>query len=128
MIMISPYHIIFFLPTIALIFFFIDYRKKRLSSNIYKDADKFSRLEYLKYFLVAFTLAVLGEFLVPLPQFLFMLLFLLIFLGMLYITIKRLHDINMNGWWAIVNISPLSNLIMVLICFFTPSSKNTNDF
>ena len=126
--MISPYHIIFFLPTIALIFFFIDYRKKRLSSNIYKDADKFSRLEYLKYFLVAFTLAVLGEFLVPLPQFLFMLLFLLIFLGMLYITIKRLHDINMNGWWAIVNISPLSNLIMVLICFFTPSSKNTNDF
>ena len=128
MIMISPYHIIFFLPTIALIFFFIDYRKKRLSSNIYKDADKFSRLEYLKYFLVAFTLAVLGEFLVPLPQFLFMLLFLLIFLGMLYITIKRLHDINMNGWWAIVNIFPLSSLIMLLICFFTPSSKNTNDF
>ena len=120
--------IILIIPTIALVFFFIDYRKKRLSSNIYKDADKFSRLEYLKYFLVAFTLAVLGEFLVPLPQFLFMLLFLLIFLGMLYITIKRLHDINMNGWWAIVNISPLSNLIMVLICFFTPSSKNTNDF
>jgi len=128
MIMISPWHIIFFLPTIALVFFFIDYRKKRLSTNIYRDSDKFSRLEYLKYFLVAFTLAVLGEFLVPLPQFLFMLLFLLIFLGMLYITIKRLHDINMNGWWAIVNISPLSNLIMVLICFFTPSSKNTNDF
>ena len=128
MIMISPWHIIFFLPTIALVFFFIDYRKKRLSTNICRDSDKFSRLEYLKYFLVAFTLAVLGEFLVPLPQFLFMLLFLLIFLGMLYITIKRLHDINMNGWWAIVNISPLSNLIMVLICFFTPSSKNTNDF
>ena len=120
--------IILIIPTIALVFFFIDYRKKRLSSNIYKDADKFSRLEYLKYFLVAFTLAVLGEFLVPLPQFLFMLLFLLIFLGMLYITIKRLHDINMNGWWAIVNIFPLSSLIMLLICFFTPSSKNTNDF
>ena len=120
---ISVWTIILIIPTIALVFFLIDYRKKRLSPNTYKDTEKFSRLEYLKYFLGFLILAVFGELLAPSIESLSLLIQIIVIIAMVVINIKRLHDINMSGWWAIVSIFPLSSLIMLLICFFTPSSR-----
>ena len=121
--MISVWTIILLIPTIALVFFFIDYRKKRLSPNTYKDTEKFSRLEYLKYFLGLLILAVFGELLAPSIEPLSLLIQIIVIIAMIVINIRRLHDINMSGWWATVSIFPLSSLIMLFICLFTPSSR-----
>tara|TARA_B100001996_G_C18254001_1_gene436384 strand:- start:108 stop:497 length:390 start_codon:yes stop_codon:yes gene_type:complete len=120
---ISVWTIILLIPTIALVFFFIDYRKKRLSPNTYKDTEKFSQLEYLKYFLGLLILAVFGELLAPSLVSLSLLIQIIVMIALIVINIRRLHDINMSGWWAIVSIFPLSSVIMILICLFTPSSR-----
>ncbi len=40
------------------------------------------------------------------------------------VSVKRLHDTNNNGWWAILNLVPLINLLLLLFLFFAPSKKD----
>ena len=42
---------------------------------------------------------------------------LLIFLPSLVVSVRRLHDIGMNGWWVLLNLVPLGGLVLlVLLC------------
>ena len=40
------------------------------------------------------------------------------------ITVKRLHDVNINGWWAILSLIPLLNFILLIFLLFAPSKQN----
>ena len=41
----------------------------------------------------------------------------------LYLAVKRLHDINMVGWWSIILIIPIYNLILLISLFVIPGTK-----
>ncbi len=43
-------------------------------------------------------------------------------------TIKRLHDINMSGWWYITLLIPLTVLYLGLIVFVEEGTRGTNKF
>ncbi len=38
---------------------------------------------------------------------------LLIFLPSLAVSVRRLHDIGMNGWWVLLNLVPLGGLVLL---------------
>jgi uncharacterized membrane protein YhaH (DUF805 family) len=46
---------------------------------------------------------------------------LLIFVPNLAVSVRRLHDVGMNGWWVVLNVVPLGGL--VLIYFFCQDSQ-----
>jgi uncharacterized membrane protein YhaH (DUF805 family) len=47
---------------------------------------------------------------------------LLIFLPSLAVSVRRLHDIGMSGWWVLLNFVPLGGL--VLLVFFCQDSQS----
>ena len=120
---ISPWSIliiaIFMVPSI---FFIIAYFKRDKNSNLYTDTDRYSRLKFLGY-LVVFTIFSFFGFLLSdvlnstLLNYLTVIITLAAFL---YITVKRLHDINMSGKWCFLSLVPLIALIMFIICLFSP--------
>lgn len=55
----------------------------------------------------------------------YLLVGLMIIIGIikLYLAVKRLHDINMVGWWSIVLFIPIYNLILLISLFIIPGTK-----
>jgi uncharacterized membrane protein YhaH (DUF805 family) len=51
-------------------------------------------------------------------------LFLLIVSVM--IAIQRLHDMNARGWWAVLYVIPLVNLVFFLVLAFAPGTEGEN--
>lgn len=44
------------------------------------------------------------------------------------LTIQRLHDFNANGWWSVLIIVPLANLVLYLILLIMPGTQGPNRF
>ncbi|MEM1266230.1 MAG: DUF805 domain-containing protein [Pseudomonadota bacterium] len=44
------------------------------------------------------------------------------------VTIRRFHDIDMSGWWILILLIPLVNIIMILIWFTRRGSEGSNRF
>lgn len=42
--------------------------------------------------------------------------------------IRRLHDINLSGWWLLLMLVPVVNLIFALVMVFKAGSEEANDF
>ena len=42
--------------------------------------------------------------------------------------IRRLHDINMSGWWSLLSIIPLVNLIFGIFVLVKKGTEGTNNF
>lgn len=47
---------------------------------------------------------------------------------MLILTRRRIHDINLRGWYMLLLLLPYINLVMVLILVVMPGSKGSNKF
>ena len=43
-------------------------------------------------------------------------------------TIKRCHDMNWSGWWSILSLIPLANMVFGLLLVLIPGSRGGNDF
>jgi uncharacterized membrane protein YhaH (DUF805 family) len=75
--------------------------------------------------LIAFALAALGFAVAggqpTLARYLVDFYSVLIFLPSLAVSVRRLHDIGMNGWWALLNLVPFGGL--VLLYFFCQDSQ-----
>jgi uncharacterized membrane protein YhaH (DUF805 family) len=52
---------------------------------------------------------------------------LLIFLPSLAVSVRRLHDIGMNGWWVLLNLVPLGGLVL-LVLFCQDSQPGDNNY
>lgn len=52
----------------------------------------------------------------------------LMFVVSIFLTIKRLHDFNRSGWFSLVLLIPLVNVLFMLVLFFWPGSKSANRF
>lgn len=46
------------------------------------------------------------------------------FVLILNVSVKRLHDTNNNGWWAMLNFIPIMNFLLLAFLFFAPSKKD----
>ena len=67
------------------------------------------------------------------PVMLATLLWLVVLCGFLYILspqvalqVRRLHDINLSGWWLLVSLMPGLGGIILLVLFCLPSKPGTN--
>ncbi len=84
--------------------------------------------------LIGFALAALGFSVakmtggpLTLAQYLVDLFSVLIFLPSLAVSVRRLHDIGMSGWWVLLNVVPFGGL--VLLWFFCQDSQiGPNDY
>jgi len=54
-------------------------------------------------------------------------LFLVVF-GDFPICVKRLHDLNMSGWWILFKFIPLGNLLLVLMLGVVKGTSGPNRF
>lgn len=43
-------------------------------------------------------------------------------------TIKRCHDMNWSGWWSILSLVPLANMVFGLLLLLVPGTRGSNDF
>lgn len=53
---------------------------------------------------------------------------MLLFIPLYILVIKRLHDLNASGWWALAGIIPLLNLIMFFFLALYPGTKGPNQY
>jgi len=42
--------------------------------------------------------------------------------------VKRLHDINLSGWWSLVVLIPYIGIIAVILIYFIPGTPTQNRF
>ena len=49
-------------------------------------------------------------------------------LGLLSLSIRRLHDTNRSAWWLLIDFVPLFGHIILLIFFVTPSTVGPNKY
>jgi uncharacterized membrane protein YhaH (DUF805 family) len=40
------------------------------------------------------------------------------------IIVRRLHDANLSGWWALINLIPIINLLLLLVLIIKKSSPS----
>ncbi|WP_457561902.1 DUF805 domain-containing protein [Caminibacter pacificus] len=94
------------------------------------------RINRLKYFAI-----MLGLFLVSLaPDFVcknnpdssICMIFLLLVIPMIWVNfaiiVKRFHDLNRSGWWALLMLVPVVNFIIGLFLLFKKGTEGANDF
>jgi uncharacterized membrane protein YhaH (DUF805 family) len=43
-------------------------------------------------------------------------------------SIRRLHDLNRSGWWLLLSLIPLVNILFFLVLILWPGSKDGNNF
>ncbi|MGF1741445.1 DUF805 domain-containing protein [Vibrio profundum] len=53
---------------------------------------------------------------------------LLVFLPMLAVTIRRLHDSNRTGWWFFIMLVPIIGPLVLLYFLVQPSNDGTNQY
>ncbi|UOO82401.1 DUF805 domain-containing protein [Uruburuella testudinis] len=49
------------------------------------------------------------------------------FLPALAVMVRRLHDIDRSGWWALLNLIPLANLVLLVFACFE-GTRGSNRF
>lgn len=53
---------------------------------------------------------------------------LAIFLPMLSVAVRRLHDLDKSGWWLLISFVPLVGFLVLLYFFVQPSQPGANRF
>jgi uncharacterized membrane protein YhaH (DUF805 family) len=48
--------------------------------------------------------------------------------GLFAVLIKRLHDLDMRGWWSLLLFIPLFNLLILVIVGLIPGNQEANRF
>ncbi len=57
-----------------------------------------------------------------------MLISLAIFLPSLGLSVRRLHDINFNGWWVLVGFIPVIGVVALMIFACIPGTEGENKY
>jgi len=98
---------------------------------------RIGRLRYLAYFIGCYLLALIpfvigGIFLGVHVSWLgicvmFLGCIFIVVMGILF-AIRRLHDMNASGWWALLMLVPLVNFVFTLVLIFAPGTLGENRF
>ena len=114
-------------------------------TSVFSPKGRFGRLSYLAWYmvvslafvLVAVVIALLGGFFAqagPPADLPVVALLLLVPLGLfvayilIVFAIRRLHDMNLSGWWLLLFLIPIVNVIPGLVLILGPGSDGGNNF
>src|SRR5437870_1905811 len=104
-----------------------------LGFESFKPDLRLGRIEYLGLFSSWLAMVILGVFVTHLfPEYSYfsqIASILLMFIGAMnifLITIRRLHDFDFNGWWAILCTIPIVGFIWLFAIMSIPSSNSDN--
>lgn len=113
--------------------------------KLFSVAGRLGRIRYLGYyfgitllgaFVVGLAMALLGFLTTVLPENLALILSFVV-MGGAYIfmivvsvmlCIQRLHDINASGWWCLLFLVPVVNVILSIVLLFAPGTAGANRF
>ncbi|WP_428244037.1 DUF805 domain-containing protein [Gynuella sp.] len=111
--------------------------------RLFSPSTRIGRIRYLAYLMVASLIFYLAAALVSVvaPMLLnsgaisvsqLLLLAIPLYLVMIYFSvvlmIQRLHDLNRSGWFCLLAIVPLLNVLFLLWILFAPGTPATNDY
>lgn len=99
-------------------------------------SSRIGRLRYLAYGLGLTLLAIVpfcaGAGLAALVPPLGWLLIVATYIGLLFYSVvfavRRLHDQDLSGWWALLMIVPIGNLVLLVMLLFLPGTQGDNRF
>lgn len=125
-----------FIVTLSVIlvplFFFNRSLKKNLkdrSQNRFHSDSRFTRSEHGARFLIFLCLNIFVSILIGNSNEGLLVFLILISIGLLiyyfYIAVKRLHDLNMSGWYSLILFIPLANFIVLMCLFFVKGSHGS---
>ncbi|MDH5465654.1 MAG: DUF805 domain-containing protein [Thiovulaceae bacterium] len=97
-----------------------------LSLNTFID-NHFNQNQTVDEFSILFSM-MKGVFDAGILFFVFIILLSFNFLLILIASIKRLHDMNLSGFWVLITFLPFGMLLMLAMCLLTPSIHLNNRF
>lgn len=126
----SQWLIVLLIGIVPLLFFFKNLKKNlsNRSQNRFNQNSRFSRSEHGIRFLF---FAVINVFISLLADgsyggtaIILGLISISLVIYYFNIAVKRLHDLNMSGWYSLILIIPLSNFLLLLCLFFVKGSHS----
>lgn len=110
-------------------------------SKVYTTQGRLNRLRYLKYhvifallsalfgFVISFVCALLSgdpeSVLVTVPM---GILSFVVSIGGIMLGVRRLHDLNKTGWFMLLGLVPLINIIFLFYLLLAPGTNGWNDY
>jgi uncharacterized membrane protein YhaH (DUF805 family) len=82
-----------------------------------------SRSEYWWFILFVFVASLVASMISPALQ---KIVAIAAFLPCLSAEVRRLHDINRNGWWCFIVLIPIIGILILIIWLTTESNKGVN--
>jgi uncharacterized membrane protein YhaH (DUF805 family) len=98
-----------------------------LGKILFSFNGRISRKQYIIFFLIAIIISFAFYILFE-EKTADILLFVIFLWPSLSIQIKRLHDINKSGWYTLLSIIPIINLIMFVILLVRKGDTTSNKF
>jgi uncharacterized membrane protein YhaH (DUF805 family) len=84
-----------------------------------------SRSEYWWFFLFCLIVEIIGH---AINLNLYLIVALAVLLPSLTVLVRRLHDINRTGWWALILLIPVIGWIVILIFALMESTPGPNNY
>ena len=104
-------------------------KKEILGEAFFSSKGRINRLAYFQYNVALIGFMIFG--IIPLLIFIFpvgLLVLLLLVHSFACLGIKRLHDMNMSGWYMLLELIPTVNFILSFILLFKKGTEGTNDY
>ncbi|WP_242678554.1 DUF805 domain-containing protein [Psychrobacter pygoscelis] len=104
---------------------------KKCLRNYVNFGGRARRKEYWYFYLVVtmiYIVAAIIDFILDTDGILISIVGVAIFLPMLAVSVRRLHDINRSGWWYLVSIVPIIGGLIVLFWTCTDTYPHTNQW
>jgi uncharacterized membrane protein YhaH (DUF805 family) len=117
----------------------IDEEDETYEPQLFAWEGRIGRLRYLAYYFAIVVLtsliggivaAVLTALVAPGPMMavLGVIGYVPLLIATFVVTRRRLNDLNHSGWWGVITLVPLLNLVLGLYLVFGPGSKGVNSF
>ena len=90
-----------------------------------------SRSEFWWFLLFTFVLQIALSILsgvLPPVMIVYIVVMLALFLPSLAVYARRMHDLDRSGWWILIFLVPLLNIIMVLVWYTQRGTQGDNQF
>ena len=123
---------------------FLEYVKFFAAVNIYNSVGRINRMQYLKYKIALFafglililTALLIGNIfnlIAPIvgfiaTGFLMIVAAVPIFLGDILLGVRRLHDMNLTGWFMVLMFIPYVNLLFTAFLFCWKGTEGKNEY
>ncbi|HEX8614480.1 MAG TPA: DUF805 domain-containing protein [Telluria sp.] len=105
--------------------------------NMLQMTGRIGRVRYLVYcwlvpfvilFLAGVAFVFLFRFIGPIMSFLSFVLWIPAVFAVFVVTRRRLHDLNLSGWYGLLQLVPLVNLVFGLWLVFAPGTEGANEY